>query len=106
MATAAVAAPAEAAPPGNGLEQIDGVTCNGDAVDVTATSGAAFWIGGQKYVMTSSEFTFTPTGEDPETETKTYGRRNGLSGEAITCTGGESFPEGSFSFVVNAVPIN
>ena len=102
----AVAVPALAAPPGNGLEQIQGVTCNGEPVDVvTATNGTSFWIGEQHYTMTSFTGTFTPTGGDSETFSQSYGQKRGLAGPAITCTGSDTSPDGTFEFVVTAVPV-
>ena len=105
LTVVALAAPAAAAPPGNGLEQVEGVTCNGEPAAVTASNGISFWIDDQQYVMTSFDLTFTPDGGDPETFSQTYGQKSGLSGPAITCTATFDDPEGTVSLVVVAVPV-
>ncbi|MEU4602484.1 hypothetical protein AB0F43_05850 [Kribbella sp. NPDC023972] len=95
---------AAAAPPGAGLETVQ-ATCGGQEVTATVTAGATFWVGEQHYLLTSFTGTFTPVEGEPETFTKTYGQRQGLADE-ITCTGTEEVPgEGTFTFVVTAVPV-
>jgi hypothetical protein len=94
---------AAATPPGKGLESFP-ATCNGQATTITASSGAAFWVADQKYVLQSITFVFTPTGGDPQTFTKTYGKRKGLTGPPIHCTGSFSDPEGTATFDATGVP--
>lgn len=110
LAVMALAAPAAAAPPGKGLEVVEGVECtiNGETetVDVITSGGIAHWIGDQQYVMTSFTLTFEPAdGGDTQTFTQTYGQKRGLSGEAITCDVTFDDPEGQVSIHVVAVPV-
>jgi hypothetical protein len=105
LASTALVGPAAAAPPGAGLETVT-ATCAGQEVTATVTAGASFWIGEQHYLLSSFTGTFTPVEGDPETFTKTYGQRQGLAAGEITCTGSEEVPgEGTFTFVVTAVPV-
>ena len=79
LSVAVFAAPAAAAPPGQGLESFP-LTCDG----TTVSSGASFWMGDQHYVLTSFTGTFTPEGGRPETSTRTFGQKTGLAGSEIT----------------------
>ncbi len=104
-AAAVLAGPATAVPQGGGLETFD-VTCDGEEVTVSVSSGATFWLGDQHYVLTSFTGTFTPEEGEPESETKTYGQRKGLAGSEITCTATFEEPgEGTFDVVVTAVAV-
>jgi hypothetical protein len=97
-ALAACAAPAAAAPPGNGLITEGPFSCAGiGETTITHSAGLSAYIGDQHYVVAS--FAFTPTGE--ATDTKAFGEKAGLSG-SLTCT--EQFPEGTFTVVLVPVP--
>jgi hypothetical protein len=106
LSVAMFAAPAAAAPPGQGLESFP-VTCAGTTITVTASAGASFWIGNQHYVLTSLTGTFTPEGGGtPETFTQTYGVKAGLAGSEITCSGAFVEPgEGTFAFTATGVAV-
>jgi hypothetical protein len=91
------AAPAAAAPPGEGLITDDRFICDGNETSVTHSAGPSAWIGDQHYVAVS--FSFTPTGEPADT--KTFGHKSGLSG-AVTCT--QESPEGTFTVVALPIP--
>jgi hypothetical protein len=106
VSVAVFAAPAAAAPPGQGLESLP-ADCDGTATTVTASSGASFWVGDQHYVLTSFTGTFTPEGGGtPETFTMTFGQRTGLGGSEITCSGSLVEPgEGTFAFTATGVAV-
>jgi hypothetical protein len=105
VSVAVFAAPAAAAPPGQGLESLP-ADCDGTATTVTASSGAAFWVGDQHYVLTSFTGTFTPEGGTPETFTKTFGQKTGQGGSEITCSGTVVEPgEGTFAFTATGVAV-
>src|SRR5688572_19389237 len=95
LAMLAVPASAAAAPPGGGLVS-EQFTCGGEATTIVHAAGLSAYIGDQHYVAKS--FSFTPNGGT--TETKTFGKKGGLSG-AVTCS--TEFPEGVFT--VTAVPV-
>ena len=102
----ALAGPAAAAPPGVGLETFP-VTCDGEEVTVTVSSGASFWIGEQHYVLSAFTGTFTPEDGEPEPPfTKSYGQKTGLAGDEITCSAAFTEPgEGTFEVLVTAVAV-
>lgn len=105
VAMLAFAAPAGAAPPGQGFVSFP-VTCDGEATEVTVTQGSAFWIGDQQYLLTSESGTFTPEGGEPEPlGTNTFGNKTGLAGTEITCTAVFQEPEGVFTIEVTAVAV-
>ncbi len=95
LAMLAVPASAAAAPPGGGLISEE-FTCGGEATTIVHSAGLSAYVGDQHYVAKS--FSFTPNGGT--TETKTFGKKDGLSG-AVTCSA--EFPEGVFT--VTAVPV-
>ena len=101
LSVAVFAAPAAAAPPGQGLESFP-LTCDG----TTVSSGASFWMGDQHYVLTSFTGTFTPEGGRPETFTRTFGQKTGLAGSEITCSA--TFVEpgvGTFAIMATGVAV-
>lgn len=105
LSVAVFAAPAAAAPPGQGLESFE-LDCDGTTVTATVSAGASFWIGDQHYVLTSFTGTFTPEEGTPETFTKTYGQRTGLAGSEITCSVTFVEPgEGTFAITATAVAV-
>jgi hypothetical protein len=77
LGLAAFASPAVAAPPGAGLETFP-ATCGSQAVTVTASAGASFWMGDQHYLLTSIDV--------PGMFHKDYGHRTGLQGTEVHCT--------------------
>lgn len=96
----ALAVPAAAAPPGEGLNTIP-ARCNGVPVTVTVGGdGASFWLGDQHYLLTSLDATL-----GTETFRKNWGHRTGLQGDMIECTGTIEEPEGTVEFVVAAVAV-
>jgi hypothetical protein len=105
LSVAVFAAPAAAAPPGQGLESFE-LTCDGTAVTATTSSGASFWIGDQHYVLTSFTGTFTPEEGTPETFTQTFGQKAGLAGSEITCSGTLVEPGvGTFTLTATGVAV-
>lgn len=106
VSVAVFAAPAAAAPPGQGLEALP-TTCDGTATTVTALAGASFWVGDQHYLLTSFTGTFTPEGGGtPETFTMTFGQKTGLGGSEITCSGSVVEPgEETFAFTATGVAV-
>jgi hypothetical protein len=96
FALTAVAIPASAAPPGQGLETFP-ATCDGQPVTVTTGGGAGFWLNGEHYVLTTLHVTFE-TEQGTQTFDKDYGRRTGLTDSTITCTGTIMEPEGPGTF--------
>jgi hypothetical protein len=105
LSVAVFAAPAAAAPPGQGLESFE-LTCDGTTVTATTSSGASFWIGDQHYVLTSFTGTFTPEDGTPETFTQTFGEKTGLAGSEITCSA--TFVEpgvGTFAITATGVAV-
>ena len=105
LSGALFAAPAAAAPPGQGLESFP-LTCDGTTVTATVSSGASFWIGDQHYVLTSFTGTFTPEGGRPETFTRTFAQKTGLAGSEITCSA--TFVEpgvGTFAITATGVAV-
>jgi hypothetical protein len=92
------AAPASAAPKGNGLVDFGTFTCEGfGEVSVFGPGGngaTAFTRTGQHVVVLSLEIT------GPQPFSKTYGKRSGLT--PITCT--QDFGVGSATAVVALVP--
>jgi hypothetical protein len=100
LAIPTFALPATAQPPGVGLETFS-ATCDGQPVTVTlGGQGASFWLDGQHYLLTSLAITF-----GPETFTKTFGQRTGLTDSTITCEGTIVEPEGTGTFHVTAVAV-
>jgi hypothetical protein len=98
VAFAASAAPAAAAPPGNGLITEGPFVCEGiGETMIVHSAGHSAYIGDQHYVVAS--FGFTPTGGEPQT--MQFGQKAGLSG-ALTCT--LELPEGTFTVVGLPVP--
>jgi len=77
LGLAAFASPAVAAPPGAGLVTFP-ATCGSQAVTVTASAGASFWMGDQHYLLTSIDA--------PGMFHKDYGHRTGLQGTEVQCT--------------------
>jgi hypothetical protein len=106
LSVAVFAAPAAAAPPGQGLESFE-LDCDGTTVTATTSSGASFWIGDQHYVLTSFTGTFTPEGGGtPETFTQTFGEKAGLAGSEITCNATFVEPgEGTFALTATGVAV-
>jgi hypothetical protein len=106
LSVAMFAAPAAAAPPGQGLESFP-VDCAGTTVTATVSGGASFWLGDQHYVLTSFTGTFTPEGGGtPETFTKTYGEKAGLAGSEITCSVTFVEPgQGTFAITATGVAV-
>ena len=96
LALLAVPASAAAAPPGGGLVSEE-FTCGGEATTIVHSGGLSAYVGDQHYVAKS--FSFTAPGQP--TETKSFGKKGGLSGE-VTCS--EEFPEGTFTVVAVPVP--
>jgi|SRR5215213_8171015 hypothetical protein len=96
-AVATLAAPAAAAPPGNGLEVEGGFSCAGGDTTIIHSQGSSAYIGDQHYAVAS--FAFTPTGGT--TDTKQFGQKAGLAG-ALTCS--KEVPEGTFTVVLVPVP--
>jgi hypothetical protein len=103
LALTAVAIPAYAALPGVGLDTFP-ATCSGQPVTVTTGGGAAFWLNGQHYLLTSIDATFQ-TEQGPVTFHKDYGARTGLTDSTITCTATIVEPEGTGLFTVTAVAV-
>ena len=98
VALAASAAPAAAAPPGNGLITEGPFSCAGlGETTIIHSAGHSASIGDQHYAVAG--FAFTPTGE--ATETKAFGEKAGLPG-SLSCT--QQFPEGTFTVVIVPVP--
>jgi hypothetical protein len=96
LAVLAVPSSAIAAPPGGGLIT-EPFTCGGTETMVVHSAGLSAWVGDQHYAAAS--FSFTPNGG--VTETRTFGKKLGLSG-AISCS--TVFPEGVFAVVAVPVP--
>lgn len=104
-AAAVLAGPAATAPTGGGLETFD-VTCDGQEVTISVSSGSTFWLGDQHYVLTSFTGTFTPEEGEPEVITQTFGQKKGLAGSEITCTATFEEPgEGTFEVLVTALAV-
>ena len=94
---AMIAGPAAADPgQGKGLHA-DSFTCNGQEITVDSGSGAAGFVNGDVYLLTS--ITGTVNGE--VVFSKTWGNRNG-SGDPISCTGS---PDGVLQLSLTAVPV-
>jgi hypothetical protein len=79
-------------PSGKGLATLP-ATCNGEEATLTVSSGAAFYVDGQKYVLQSITFS-----NDGFSFTKDYGNRNGLTGGSIHCTGSFTDENGTTNF--------
>lgn len=92
-ALAASAAPAAAAPPGNGLITQGPFSCAGVETTIVHSAGNSAYIGDQHYVLASTSS--TPTGG--ATQTLTFGQKEGLSG-SLTCT--QVFPERTLTVVL------
>jgi hypothetical protein len=67
-------------------------------VTVHASSGQSAWVGNTHYVVVVFAGTFTPTGGQPTTFTKTYGEKKGFAGPRYSCSGSQSDSTGTFSF--------
>ena len=89
---AASSATATTPPSGKGLQTLP-ATCNGEETTLTVSSGAAFYVDGQKYVLQSITFS-----NDEFSFTKDYGNRNGLTGGSIECTGSFTDDQGTTNF--------
>ena len=105
VALAATPAAASTAPAGQGLESVP-ATCNGQPATIVAGSGAALWLGDQRYVLTSFHGSFVPAGGgETESYIRAYGERSGLTGEPVDCSGSVTSAGGVFSFDATAVPV-
>jgi hypothetical protein len=89
---AASSATATTPPLGNGLRNLP-VTCNGQPTTLTVSSGAAFYVDGQKYVLQSITLV-----NGPFSLTKDYGNRTGLTGGSIECSGSVTDENGTTNF--------
>jgi hypothetical protein len=66
-------------------------------VTVHVSSGQSAWVGNTHYVTVAFSGTFTPTGGQPMTFSKTYGHKSGF-GQRYTCTGSVTSPGGTLAF--------
>jgi hypothetical protein len=66
-------------------------------VTVHVSSGQSAWVSNTHYVTVWFTGTFTPTGGQPMTFTKSYGNKSGF-GTKYTCTGSQSDSTGTFDF--------
>ena len=103
MLLSAVPGGATTPPNGNGLESFDS-SCG---TITTTAGGAGFYVGGEKYALTALDGTITPTGGgESHSFTKTSGKRTGMTGAAITCTGSVYDDNGTFDFTATGVPVS
>jgi hypothetical protein len=89
---AASSATATTPPSGKGLRNLP-ATCNGEPTTLTVSSGAAFYVDGQKYVLQSITFV-----NGPFSFTKDFGNRTGLTGGSIECSGSVTDENGTTNF--------
>src|SRR3954454_10910647 len=78
---AASSATATTPPSGNGLRNLP-ATCDDQSTTLTVSSGATFYVDGQKYVLQSITIM-----NGQFSNTKDYGNRTGLTGGSIVCSG-------------------
>src|SRR5262245_35120643 len=79
-------------PAGKGHGEIDATCDPGGSVTLNVVSGAAFWVGEQKYVL--KEITLMNSGQS---FTALMGNKNGLTGGDIHCTGSLVEEDGSIT---------
>ncbi|MFL5896383.1 MAG: hypothetical protein ACJ76Z_14880 [Thermoleophilaceae bacterium] len=89
---AASSATATTPPSGNGLRNLP-VTCDGERTTLTVSSGAAFYVDGQKYVLQSITIV-----NGPFSFSKDFGNRTGLTGGPIACFGSVTDENGTTTF--------
>jgi hypothetical protein len=83
---------------GNGGQTVTATCTVLGTVTVHASSGQSAWVGTTHYVVLKFSGTFTPTGGQPMSFTKIYGKKSGFSGTQYTCSGTQTSPDGTFSF--------
>jgi hypothetical protein len=72
-------------------------TCTVLGTVTVHVSGQSAWVGNTHYVTVAFNGTFTPTGGQPMTFSKTYGHKSGF-GQRYTCTGSVTSPAGTLTF--------
>jgi hypothetical protein len=82
---------------GKGTQTITATCTVLGTVTVHVSSGQSAWVGNTHYVTVWFRGTFTPTGGQPTTFTKSYGHKSGF-GTKYTCTGSQSDSTGTFAF--------
>jgi hypothetical protein len=86
---------------GKGSQTITATCTTAGTVTVHASSGQSAWVNNTHWVVLKLTGTFTPTNGTPVTFTKTYGTKAGFRHRTTdTCSGSNTTPAGTFSFMV------
>ena len=88
---------------GNGQQVITASCTTAGDVTVYTSSGQSAWVDDTHWVVQSFSGTFTTTGGETFSFSKTYGNKTGFSG-AQECTGSQTEDGGTFTFDVWVAP--